>query len=188
MRKAALRVTTLVSIGVLAQALCACSDIVYIAYGGDQADGEKIIPGCLTFLKEYMPVKVPAHLKDIEWKLIAPKPAQPNPPYSNSTTMSRNAVCRFKADCQMHLRNGVRIGPSATIVAELARSFPKQAEALADQNALEGEYRAPQDVNSELEWLIYNKKTDDYFLYLNSQPDPDDCTHKPVRLVIPKPW
>jgi hypothetical protein len=120
------------------------------------------------------------HVKDLKTKLV----------------LSNLYLMRFASDCEIHLRNAPREEPSAIVISTLSEAFPEDAQELADDKSdLEAEHMPPRDTSSivavgssEELWLVFNKKTNKYYLYANATPDRRQLVSEPQRFVPFRHW
>jgi hypothetical protein len=119
------------------------------------------------------------HLKDVQHKLL-----------SDSLFL-----LRFTSDCEIHNLNADRATPPERVLSALTQAFPEDASELAAKSNLQGEFKPGRDVttpgvtgSTEEIWLVYDKKTNKYYLYANSKPDKKDLTSEPAKFVPLRHW
>jgi hypothetical protein len=104
-------------------------------------------------------------------------------------------LLRFTADCEIHKRNAQRETPNEKVVSALSSAFPEDAKELNDNSSLEGEHQPARDTSTigvsgstEDIWLLFDKKTNKYYLYADAKPDRKDYTTKTPTEVPVRPW
>jgi hypothetical protein len=184
-----------------AQLLSGCTNLVKIGYTDSPRSVQDILQRALIIVDDRRPEAVMQYIKNIQCKPISPlhyhqrKYVLPGTVTHIKdlapTARPYSCALRFTSDCEVHLRNGKRLEPAPRIVSLLAQTFGANFCAPADVRNLEAEYTGLLEGDTfemtltEEKWLLFNKKTGEYFLYTNSDPD---RIEKWPKSVSPGPW
>jgi len=176
-------------LGVVMAYLAAGCATIYVRYDDTPAGAVMVITRHLASPDQYLTYEdytklqhatsARDHVKDLKRKLV----------------LLNLYLMRFASDCEIHLRNAPREEPSANVISTLSEAFPEDGKELADKSNLEAEHMAPIDTSSivavgssEELWLVFNKKTDKYYLYANATPDRKHIVSELAKSVPFRHW